>query len=64
MLLGGVIALDDSGIGELDRGEAVRKSCPGPLTIGCDGLVVAIKGDSAPNREDLHETGDAEERFA
>lgn len=64
MLLGGIIAPDYFGIGEVDRVEAIRKSCLGPLTIGCDRPVVASKGDSAPNEEDLHETCDAEERFA
>lgn len=64
LVLNHLIPADDPEIGEADWVEAVRKTWNGPLTIGRDGLVVVVEGDDARNREDLHETGDAEERFA
>ncbi|WP_406871396.1 MBL fold metallo-hydrolase [Aminobacter sp. P9b] len=64
LVLNHLIPADDTEIGEADWIEAVRKTWNGPLTIGRDGLVVVVEGDDARNREDLHETGDAEERFA
>ncbi|MBT1155025.1 MBL fold metallo-hydrolase [Aminobacter anthyllidis] len=64
LVLNHLIPADDPDIAEGDWVEAVRKTWNGPLTIGRDGLVVSVKGDNARNREDLHETGDAEERFA
>lgn len=64
LVLNHLIPADDPEIDEDDWINAVRKTWSGPLTIGRDGLVVAIEGDSARNREDRHETGDAEERFA
>lgn len=64
LVLNHLIPADDPEIGEANWVEAVRKTWSGPLTIGRDGLVVAIEGESAPNREDLHETGDTEKRIA
>ncbi|WP_378943273.1 MBL fold metallo-hydrolase [Mesorhizobium sp. ANAO-SY3R2] len=58
LVLNHLIPADDPEIGETDWIEAVRKTWSGPLTIGHDGLVVAIEGDSARIREDWHETGD------
>lgn len=64
LVLNHLIPADDPDSGDADWIEAVRKTWSGPLTIGRDGLVVVVEGDSARNREDLHETGDPQERFA
>lgn len=64
LVLNHLIPADDPDIGEANWIEAVRKTWNGPLTIGRDGLVVVIEDDTVRNREDPHETGDAEERFA
>ena len=64
LVLNHLIPADDPEIGEADWHAAVRKTWHGPLTIGRDGLVVVIEDATVRNREDLHETGDAEERFA
>ncbi len=52
LVLNHLIPADDPGIGEADWIAAVRKTWPGPLTIGRDGLVVPInqkheKGETA-----------------
>ena len=47
LVINHLIPADDPAIGEADWIAAVRKTWPGRLTIGRDGLVVPISGDAA-----------------
>lgn len=47
LVINHLIPADDPGIGEADWEAALRKTWPGRLTIGRDGLVVPISGEAA-----------------
>ena len=47
LVINHLIPADDPGIGEADWVAALRKTWPGRLTIGRDGLVVPISGEAA-----------------